>query len=479
MRRIIFSVLLVFAFIQAQAAERKEIHILSVNDVHAKVENFPQLAAIVDSLRAIDPQLLVMSAGDNRTGNPVNDQYEPAAYPMVALMNIIGFDCSTFGNHEFDSRQAGLAKLISLSNFPHVCANVHPDPSLGIHNVPYVIFNIDGISIGVLGVVQLGTRGLPDTHPDNVKGIRFSPVAETIKEYEWLAKKCDVNILLSHIGYEDDVKISAQFPYYDLIIGGHTHTQLKGGEMHNGVLITQNVNKLERVTLTTLIVEDGKMVGKEAKNIEVADYPKKNKVVEELVRYFSENEVFKRVIAHADNAFVNTEELGVFMCDAIRSEGDADFSVWNVGGVRLDSLEGGDMTVNTVLQLDPFGNKCVELKMTGAELHDMMLSIYKNDDKRFPYTSSNLRSTVYLDPADSSKIQRLELRDTNGKLLKKSKVYKVVANNYVTSINDAPHKDAGVDMNRLTSDMIISFLEKTKKIDYKGVTCQRIFKAQR
>ncbi|MBQ7748976.1 MAG: metallophosphoesterase, partial [Paludibacteraceae bacterium] len=123
MRRIIFSVLLVFAFIQAQAAERKEIHILSVNDVHAKVENFPQLAAIVDSLRAIDPQLLVMSAGDNRTGNPVNDQYEPVAYPMVALMNIIGFDCSTFGNHEFDSRQAGLAKLISLSNFPHVCAN--------------------------------------------------------------------------------------------------------------------------------------------------------------------------------------------------------------------------------------------------------------------------------------------------------------------------------------------------------------------
>ncbi len=117
--------------------------------------------------------------------------------------------------------------------------------------------------------------------------------------------------------------------------------------------------------------------------------------------------------------------------------------------------------------------------MTGAELHDMMLSIYKNDDKRFPYTSSNLRSTVYLDPADSSKIQRLELRDTNGKLLKKSKVYKVVANNYVTSINDAPHKDVGVDMNRLTSDMIISFLEKTKKIDYKGVTCQRIFKAQR
>ena len=57
-------------------AEKKEVHILSANDMHAAIEAFPQLAAIADSLRALYPSLLVFSAGDNRTGDPLNDRYE-------------------------------------------------------------------------------------------------------------------------------------------------------------------------------------------------------------------------------------------------------------------------------------------------------------------------------------------------------------------------------------------------------------------
>ena len=68
-------------------AEKREIHILAVNDMHAQIEVFPQLAALADSLRTIDPSLLIFSAGDNRTGNPINDKYILPAYPMVALMD--------------------------------------------------------------------------------------------------------------------------------------------------------------------------------------------------------------------------------------------------------------------------------------------------------------------------------------------------------------------------------------------------------
>lgn len=73
----------------ATFGEKREIHILATNDMHASIEYFPQLAAIVDSLRGIDPGLLVFSAGDNRTGNPMNDQYEIPSYPIVALMNLV------------------------------------------------------------------------------------------------------------------------------------------------------------------------------------------------------------------------------------------------------------------------------------------------------------------------------------------------------------------------------------------------------
>ena len=92
--------------------QKKEVHILAVNDMHAQLDVFPQLAALIDSLRAEDPSLLVFSAGDNRTGNPVNDKYRIPAYPMVALMNLTGFNGSALGNHEFDVHS--LSRLIGL-----------------------------------------------------------------------------------------------------------------------------------------------------------------------------------------------------------------------------------------------------------------------------------------------------------------------------------------------------------------------------
>ena len=235
-------------------AEKREVHILSANDMHANIQAFPALADIVDSLRTLYPELLVFSAGDNRTGEPLNDMYEIPAYPMVALMNQIGFNATTLGNHEFDSGPRGLAQLINLSNFAYICANVHPADSLRIHLSPTKSFDVDGIRVGVVGAVQLGTHGHPDSHPDNCRGIMFSPVNETVAKYEWLRQQNDVVILLSHNGYEADVESSALFPWVDLIIGGHTHTQISGGETHNGILITQNENRLKRVTHITIIL---------------------------------------------------------------------------------------------------------------------------------------------------------------------------------------------------------------------------------
>ena len=85
-----------------------EIAILSVNDMHASIDQFPKFATMVDNLRAIYPDLLLFSAGDNRTGNPVNDQYNPVNYPMIELMNRTGFNLSTVGNHEWDGNVENL-----------------------------------------------------------------------------------------------------------------------------------------------------------------------------------------------------------------------------------------------------------------------------------------------------------------------------------------------------------------------------------
>ena len=205
-------------------AEKREIHIVAVNDVHATIGYFPQFAAFVDSLRAEDPSLLVFSAGDNRTGNPLNDKYQIPAYPIVALMNQTGFNATTLGNHEFDVHS--LPRLIGLSNFRYLCANVFPSDSVNIKTIPYQIFDVEGLKVGVIGALQLSPQGIPSTHPDNLKGVSFKPAKEVIPQYEWLSKECDVTILLSHLGYQEDIEMANTFPWFDLIIGGHTHTQL-------------------------------------------------------------------------------------------------------------------------------------------------------------------------------------------------------------------------------------------------------------
>ena len=446
-------------------AEKREIHILAVNDMHAQIEVFPQLAALADSLRTSDPSLLIFSAGDNRTGNPINDKYILPAYPMVALMNQVGFNGSTLGNHEFDVHS--LKRLIGLSNFRYICANAFPSDSSGIKLVPTQVFDVEGLKVGVIGCIQLSPAGIPSTHPDNLEGISFKPAEEIIPQYESLSKECDVTILLSHLGYPDDIKMAEKFPWLDLIIGGHTHTQLKGDEVKNGVLITQNRNKLHRVTYITLTVEDGKVVDKKAEYIDVRKFPKTVKVVEEMIRFYNDNPTLRRVLAVADTPFETREELGCLMCDAFMAETGSEIAIENPGGVRIDALPQGDITVRNVLEMDPFDNHAVILKLTGDEIAHMMLTYCHNTLHSFPYVGG-MQCVITLEKDFPEKIQSIRLLTLEGKKLNMKKKYKVVTNNYIPATSEIPEGSAHT-LNLETSDIIMQYLEKKGQVSYQGV----------
>ena len=453
-----------------RASYKTDINIVSVNDVHAAIENMPKMAAIVDSLRAMDKSLMVISAGDNRTGNPVNDMYSDPSYPMVALMNQMGFLCSAFGNHEFDSGQAGLARNINESVFPYICANIFTDQDLGIQYEPYKFYYVKGVKICILGVVEAEFNGIPSTHPNNVKGMRFAQAEETIKKYLWLRNECDVFILLSHIGYDEDVEVAKKFPEFDLIIGGHSHTQIDGGELHNGVLITQNVNKLKKLTHTVLVVENGKVTGKSATNIDVANYPKTNVASKALLDFFSDNPEFQRVLAQAETPFSSYEELGILMCDALKDFSGADIAYCNAGGVRYEEHPAGDFTVSDVLRLDPFGNTAVVVNVTGAQLHDMLIACKSQDSHGFPFTSGCSCEVTYTDKEQSG-IKDLKIFGPDGKPLNPKKTYKVIANSYAIITSDLPDDNQGEDINALTADILMKYLEKMKKVNYQGRKC--------
>lgn len=461
------TLILLFILLQTTfaVAEKRDIHILAANDMHAQIDVFPQLAALIDSLRAEDPSLLVFSAGDNRTGNPINDKYRIPAYPMVALMNLTGFNGTTLGNHEFDVHS--LSRLIGLSNFRYICANIFPSDSVNIKTIPYQIFDVEGLKVGVVGAIQLGPQGFPSTHPDNLKGISFKPASEVIGDYEWLSKTCDVTILLSHLGYPEDIQMAHTFPWLDLIIGGHTHTQLKGDEVENGILITQNKNKFGRVTYITLTVDSGKVVDKKAEYIDVKKYAKRSGLVDAMIAHFNDNPEFRRILAFAEAPFEAREELGCMMCDALISECHTDLAVENPGGVRIDSHPIGNITVLDVLEIDPFDNHAVVLELTGEELVTMMRSYCHDKYYSFPFVGG-FKCELIMDRDEPGIIKDVKLMTLNGKKLNMKKKYRVATNNYIPATSEIPEGSAHT-LNIQTTDILMHYLEKRKTVNYQGV----------
>ena len=469
MKKILLALLLLPFVLSTKAQGKKEVHILSGNDMHAAIECFPRLCFVADSLRALYPDLLILSAGDNRSGDPINDMYEIPAYPMVSLMNIVGFQASTLGNHEFDSGQEGLAKLINMSNFPYLCANIRPAAKTGNHVRPWQMFDVGGVRLAIIGVTALGPMGKPESHPDNMTDLEFSDPLQSVQQYKNLRQQSDVVLLLSHMGYEDDVKLSAELPWVDLIVGGHSHTQLKGGEMHNGLLITQNVNRLARVTHITLTLENGKVTGKTAENIAIKGVKRENKVVAKLTDYFTNNPAFDEVLAVNDQPVSTYEELGCLMTDAYLKAANADISLQNYGGVRYDTLSIRGITVKDVLQLDPFQNNLVEMTVTGNEFIDILKMCFVNDQARFPLISG--ATAEYVLDATKQKVTKVVLYGPDGKKLNLKKTYRVVTNNYVQAITPTNRKDEGHSLGIGTAEAIMQFLKAKGHINYQGKTC--------
>jgi len=470
----------IFAFILLlttcySGAQTKEITILSVNDIHAAVDRFPQFEVIVDSVRAVHPDLLLFSAGDNRTGNPVNDQYPIVSYPIVSLMNKAGFNLSAVGNHEFDSTPAGFREVMNSSNFRYVCANMYAPDTMRLHVEPYRIFECNGVRIGVLGLIQLSTNGLPDSHPKNLANIHFRSPLKVAQEYAWLRDRCDVFIILSHNGYEEDLALAKEYPIADVILGGHSHSKIEG-TMSNGVLVTQAEKQLKYVTELTLKLADGKVIEKKAHLINVKDNPKKDEKVQAMVNEFNDNKELKRVVAQAKESFLNKEELGCMMADAIRIESGADIALQNSGGVRLDSFPAGPISLGDVYRLDPFGNEMIMYNMTGDEVIKMIFATCKSDNYGPGYVSGIKYTITFGNDKDDMRDVKVWMPD--GSPIDKKRVYKVTMNSYIATVSDFEKKNEGQNLFRTCSDAIIDYLAQQSVVDYKGVSRVTIKRAK-
>ena len=460
--------LTVIAVIHAQVQENnsdaRTVTILAVNDMHSAMDLFPQFAAIVDSVRAVQPNLLLFSAGDNRTGNPVNDRYEIPGYPLVDLMNRIGFDASAVGNHEFDADIKGFRDLIGFSDFRYLCANLDAHDSLRLHTVPYRFFERNGIRIGVLGLIQLGPHGIPDSHPDNVKGINFRPALEVVHDYLWIREQSDVFILLSHLGNNDDLLLADTFPEADIIIGGHSHTVVPNRVLRNGILVTQSGSSLRYVTELNIEVSGRRVTNKSHKLIDVNSTSLIDNEIKEVVDVYNNNETLNIVLTQAVTPFDTNEELGCMMADAQRAETNSDIAVVNYGGVRYSTHAAGDFLMRDAFSLDPFNNSLIIFEMTGRDIQEMLIA--SCEIREYPFVSGITYNVSF---KEDWSVEKLAVFLPNGKPIDPRTTYRVSINSYLASVCPFTKDLTGIDTFIGATNALVEYLKKQITIDYQGV----------
>ena len=237
-----------FAFLllvlAGNAQEKKQLVILHTNDTHSTI--LPLKSTFEDSIvagkggvvrrmnliteeRRKSPDLLLFDSGDFSQGSPFYTMFKGDV--EVGVMNTMGYDASTLGNHEFDNGMDNLARLAKMANFPLVCCNYDFTGSVleGLIK-PWITIMRNGVKIGVFGLAP-ELKGI--VMENAINGVRYiDPIKATQETADYLrnVEKCDLIICLSHTGWDlwpkyiDDNHVFAATRNVDLILGGHSHT---------------------------------------------------------------------------------------------------------------------------------------------------------------------------------------------------------------------------------------------------------------
>ncbi len=451
---ILFIGLATFTFSQKNITE---VTILHMNDLHAKINRFPQLKHVVDSIREVNKEVYLVAAGDLFSGNPIVDRYKDRGFPIIDMMNDLHFDLSCLGNHDFDYGQEILNDRMSDANFPFICANINTKKAIVNQPKPYyVITTKSGIKIGFLALLQIGRNGYPDSHPKNFTNIEFADPMKEIKKYKKLLNSFDIQVALTHLGEDADMELARQNKWLDLIIGGHTHTIMDPAVRVGTVLVTQAGGNVKYIGVSKLKFEDKKLVSISDQLIPLK-YQARDSIFQAKVNAYSKNPKFQKQIATITYDIDSPEEIGQMMADAYKDGLGADIAFQNIGGVRSKYIKEGPMKLLDIMFLDPFNNEIMLFDMTKKNLLSFLRYSFSIRNER-----NQLVSGIKADFRTNKKgeLTDIVLTDLEGNNLDESKVFKVAINSYMASSYDFTVKDKAQFTGQFSNDLLIRYFKK-------------------
>ena len=510
--------------------DRVQITILSTTDLHGNIDpidyytNKPdnrglaKVATLIKRIRKENPNSLLIDSGDTIQGTPLESIHgrknNQPIDPMMLVMNSLNYDSMTVGNHEYNFGLKVLEKARGEAKFPWLSANTYDVGTQKTHYKPYIVKEVAGVKIGVLG---LTTPGIPNwDNPPNYAGLEFrEPVSEARK---WVAvlrdqEKVDVVAIAMHMGLGEDLRsgevspgqvpheneaiaIAQEVPGVDVIFMGHTHREVPSLYI-NGVLLTQANywgKQLARADLYLQKNANGswRVYAKSARTLATDDRVEADPEVVKLAQPYDQEtqEWLARVIGQSaeeltakDARFRDTAILDLIQKVQLEA-GKADVSM--VASFNSEArIAKGPVSVRDIAGLYVYENTLVVLEVTGQQLKDALEHAAKyfkayvpgkpaSDlvDEKIPAYNFDIAEGVTYDLDISKPVgQRIQNLRFRGQPLSMTRKLRLATNNYrvnggggYTMYKDAPVVYRSSEEIR---ELIIDWVERNKTVPVK------------
>ncbi len=511
------------------APERVHITILGTTDLHGNINpldyytnksdnrGIAKVATLIKRVRKEQPNVLLVDSGDTIQGSPLESFHgrknNQPPDPMMLVMSSLNYDAMAVGNHEYNFGLKVLEKARSEANFPWLSANTYDKATQKPHYKPYVVKEVAGVKIGILG---LTTPGVPVwDNPPNYAGLEFHPPTDEARKWVPILReqeKVDVVVIAMHMGLGEDLRtgevspgqvpheneaisIAKEVPGVDVIFMGHTHREVPSLYL-NGVLLTQANHWGRHLARADLYLQKSgtgwRVYAKSARTIASDDRVEPDPEIVKLAEpYDRETQGWlSRVIGDSAEELTATEARfrDTAILDLIQKvqleAGKADVSM--VASFNSEArIAKGPVSVRDIAGLYVYENTLVVLEVTGKQLKDALEHSAKyfrpyeagkspRDliDSKIPAYNFDIAEGVTYDLDISKPIgQRIQNLRFRGQPLAPSKKLRLATNNYRVNGGGGytMYKDATVvyRSSEEIRELIIDWLEKNKTVPIK------------
>ena len=487
--------------------------IIHSNDVHGAIDGYAYMAKCAQLVRDLGGEVILADAGDFSQGAPYVSLSQ--GHTAIEMMNAVGYDIATLGNHEFDFGYDKLMENLKDANFPVISANVYKDGKLILPAT--AILERGGLKIGFFGMETPETA--TKVNPSLISGISFSPFEQLYEAAQSAvdslkAEGVDLIIGLWHLGIDDESApngyrssdVYEKVEGIDFVIDAHSHTVMTEDHDNNPIQSTGT----RFATIGAVIIDNatGKIVDhyllptqylKKDDDVDAAAQEIISAVDEEYGAPFATTEVLLNGERDPGNRTMETN-LGDLISDAmvwtVTREGGPEqdeiagvVGITNGGGIRA-SIEIGEVSMKDVNTVLPFGNTVAVVYVKGSELLEALeastfctpsaiggypqtsgiewtLDTTVEYDQGELYHNADGSDTSYYAPAS---IKRVTITAVNGEAFDPDATYAVVTNNFcaaggdtynafMRAFQDGAGFDTGIPMDEAVTNYVTDVLD--------------------